>query len=170
MHVRDIVEQLRNPYPARQNRHVGDEADITHKQIALAPGIASEDPQFSLVRREAEDGVQRGGFPGAIGADEPQNAAFLYAQIDAVERDRRAEGLAQTAGFYACHGFSAPPRDPTWDSSTLQHSKQAGRSRRPRVLLPSGQAAESLRRSWATLPSEIFGVRPVATSCGRRHL
>ena len=114
MHAGDIVERLRNPHPARQHGDIGNEADIAHELIALGPGIASEHSQLSLVWGEAENRVERGGLAGAVGTDESEDAAFFDPQIDAVQRDGCAEGLAQAAGFYACHGFSVPPRGLTW--------------------------------------------------------
>ena len=128
MHAGDVVERLRNPYPARQHGDIGNEADIAHELIALGPGIASEHLQLSLIRGEAENRVERGGLAGAVGTDESEDAALFDAQIDAVQRDGCAEGLAEAACFYACHGFSAPPRgDLTWWSSTLRHPTAAGR-------------------------------------------
>ena len=47
MHAGDIIDSLRNPQPARKYRDIGNEADIAHELIALAPGIASEHFQFS---------------------------------------------------------------------------------------------------------------------------
>ena len=44
MHAGDVVERLRNPYPARQHGDIGNEADIAHELIALGPGVASEHP------------------------------------------------------------------------------------------------------------------------------
>ena len=108
MHAGDVVERLRDPHPARQHGDVGDEADVAHELIALGPGIASEHLQLALIGGEAENRVERGGLAGAVGTDEAEDAALFDAQIDAVQRDGRAEGLAQAACFDACHGFSAP--------------------------------------------------------------
>src|SRR5450631_2207372 len=80
MHAGDVFESLRNPDPPWQHRDIGDEADIAHELIALGPGIASEDLQFSLIWGEAEDRV---------------------------ERDGCAEGLAQAAGFDYGHDFGS---------------------------------------------------------------
>ena len=110
MHAGDVVERLRDPHPARQHGDVGNEADIAHQLIALGPRVASEHLQFALVGGEAEDRVERGGLACAVGTDQAEDAALFDAQIDAVQRDGRAEGLAQAACFYACHGFSAPFR------------------------------------------------------------
>ena len=126
MHAGDVVERLRNPHPARQHGDIGDEADIAHELIALGPGVASEHLQFSLIWSEAENRVERGGLAGAVGTDESEDAALFDAQIDAVQRDGCAEGLAQAACFYACHGFSAPPRGhSTRRSSTVRHPATA---------------------------------------------
>ena len=104
MHAGDVVERLRNPHPARQHGDIGDEADIAHELIALGPGIAAQHLQFSLIGSEAEDRVERGALAGAVGADEAEDAALFDPQIDAVQRDGFAEGLAQAACFDACHG------------------------------------------------------------------
>jgi hypothetical protein len=77
--------------------------------IALCPGVASEDSQFSLIRGETENRVERGGLTRAIRANEPENTAFFDTQIDAIQRDRGAESLAEAASFYACHSFSVSP-------------------------------------------------------------
>ena len=108
MHAGDVVERLRDPHPARQHGDVGDEADVAHEPVALRPGVAPEHLQLALVGGEAEDRVERGGLARAVGTDEPEDAALFDAQVDAVERDGRAEGLAQAARFDAGHGFSAP--------------------------------------------------------------
>ena len=85
MHPGDIIEQLRDPDPARQNRDIGDERDFAHQFIALRPRVAPEHLQFSLVREEPEDGVERGGFAGAIRADESEDATFLDPEINSVQ-------------------------------------------------------------------------------------
>ncbi len=108
MHAGDVVESLRNPHPARQHGDIGNEADIAHELIALGPRVASEHLQLSLIRGEAENRIERGGLACAVGTDESEDAALFNTQIDAVQRDRCAERLAETACFYACHGFSAP--------------------------------------------------------------
>src|ERR1700675_1735839 len=97
MHAGNVVERLRNPHPARQHGDVGNEAGIAHELIALAPGIASKHLQFSLIRDEAENRVERGGLTCAVGTDESEDAALCDAQIDPLQRDCRAEGLAQAA-------------------------------------------------------------------------
>ncbi len=99
MHARDVIERLRNPHPARQHGDIGDEADIAHELIALGPGVASEHLQLALIRGEAENRVERGGLACAVGADESEDVALFDSQIDAVQRDGRAESLAQAACF-----------------------------------------------------------------------
>src|SRR5713101_8553417 len=164
MHAGDVVERLRNSYPARQHGDIGNEADIAHELIALGPGVAAENLQFPPIRGEAENRVERGGLACAVRTDESEDAALFDAQIDAVERDGCAEGLAETACFYACHGFSAPPLR----FSTVRHPATTGGLRpHPAVLPPSVRAAEWLHRPWAILPQETSGVRPAAADCAR---
>ncbi len=160
MHPGDIVEHLRNPHPARQHGDIGNEADIAHELIALGPGISPEHLQFSLIRGEAENRVERGRLAGAVGADESEDAALFDPQIDAVQRDGWAEGLPKTACFYAGHGFNAPPLD----------SSRATGALRQLSLVPSvsGLVAEWSRRPWAIVRPETSGVRLSATNCVRR--
>src|SRR3984893_956357 len=106
MHAGDIIERLGTPDPARQHGHIGNETDIAHEPFTLGPGVASEDFQFPLVGNEAEDRVQRGGFTGAVGTDESEDAACFDAEIYAVQRSLGAEGLTQSVCFYACHGLA----------------------------------------------------------------
>ena len=42
MHAGDVIEQLRDPYPARQDRDIGNERDIAHELFACAPGITAK--------------------------------------------------------------------------------------------------------------------------------
>ena len=104
MHAGDVLQRLRNFYPARQHGDIGNEADITHELVAFTPGVAAEHLQLSLVRGETQDGVERRRLAGAIGTDESKDAALFHTQIEAVQRDGCAEGLAEAASFYACHG------------------------------------------------------------------
>src|SRR5579864_275666 len=123
MHAGHVVERLRNPHPARQHGDIGNEADIAHELIALGPGVASEHLQFSLIWSEAENRVECGRLACSVGTDDSEDAALFNTQIDAVQRDGCAEGLAKAAGFYVRHGFSAPPwGDSTRRVSTVRHS------------------------------------------------
>src|ERR1700691_4928541 len=162
MHAGDLVECLRDPDPARQHGTGRHEADIAPELIALVPGVASEHFQFSLIRREAENCIERRGLAGAVRTDESQDAALFNAQIDAVESDRCSERLTETASFYACHGFSAPPlTDPASRASMAQPSRTAPSHS---VALPlSGQVAGWWPGSSATLRPGISVARPAAT-------
>ena len=106
MHTSDVFEQLRNPDPARQYRDVGNERDIAHELFARAPRIASENLQFSFVRGEAKNRVQRGGLACAVGADQSEDAAFLDAKIDTVQRNGCAKHFTEPACFNTCHGLA----------------------------------------------------------------
>src|SRR6202012_2771743 len=128
-----IIERLRYPHPARQYGDVGNKGDIAHELIALGPGVASEYAQRSLIWGEAEDGVQRGGLACAVGADEPEDATLLDMQVDAIECNGCAKGLAQAVCFYASHGFSVPP----WRVSRTS----GGSARPPAVRSTTGRAA-----------------------------
>ena len=70
MHAGDVVEQLRNPDPARQHRDIGDERNIAHEVFARVPRIATKDRQFPLICGEAENCVERGRLAGAVGTDQ----------------------------------------------------------------------------------------------------
>src|ERR1700684_4282675 len=87
MHAGDVLQYLRNPHPARQHSDIGNEADIAHQLIALAPGVAPKHPQFSLIWREAENRIERGSFACAVRTNESENAALFDPQIDAIQRD-----------------------------------------------------------------------------------
>src|SRR6185437_11343125 len=110
MHACDVVERLRDPDPAGQDGDVGDEADVAHEGVAVVPGIAAEDAELAFEGREAEYGVESGAFAGAVGADEADDATFVDAEVDAVEGNRFAVVLAQTARFNAGHGQWLPLR------------------------------------------------------------
>ena len=109
MYAGEIVECLRNPHPARQDGDIGDKADVAHQALALRPWIAPQHSQLALIRREAEDRIERGGLPCPVGTDKSENAPLLDPQVDAVKGYRCAERFAEAACFYACHGFSVPP-------------------------------------------------------------
>src|SRR5204863_8699013 len=138
--------------PARQHGDISDERDIAHEVIALRPGVAPEDFQFALIGGEAKDRVERGGLAGAVGTDESEDSAFFDAEIDAVERDRGAECLAEAACFYGCHGFSSLPR---------------GSSLASAVPSVSSRAAESSQRPSATLRQETAAVGPASPGRAR---
>src|SRR2546429_4633120 len=144
MHAGDIIERLRDSYPARQHSNIGNEAGISHELVALAPWVASEHPQFSLIWDEPENCVECGGLACAVGTDESEDAALFHTQIDAIQRDRRAENLAEAASFYACHGFSASPScgGPARWISRVRHPQTTGWLLRSGVLPLSGRAAE----------------------------
>src|ERR1700728_57197 len=111
MHAGHIFEGLRNPHPAWQYGDIGDEADIAHELIALGPWIATEHPQFTLVRSETENRVERGALACAVRTDESKDTALFHSQIDTVQRNGCAEGLAQAACFDHCHNFGSSSSD-----------------------------------------------------------
>src|SRR5580692_11558239 len=79
MHSGNVVQRLRNPYPARQHGDIGDEADIARELIALPPWVASKHFQFSLIRREPENRIECGALACAVGADKSEDAALFDA-------------------------------------------------------------------------------------------
>src|SRR6266404_750733 len=136
-----------------------DERHIAHEMIAAGPRVAPKHLQFSLIRSEAENRVERGGLACAVGADEPEDAALFDSQIDAVYRDGCTVALAEAWCFYACHGFSAP----RFQHSISMHASTMGRfGQLPAALSVLGRAVESSRESWAILLQEISGVRLAA--------
>src|SRR6185503_6918348 len=92
-----------------------DEADVAGEPIAFRPRISPEHAQVSLVGRETDNRVQRGGLAGAVGTDQPDDAALLDLQIDAVEGDGRAVRLVEAASLDVRHGVSAPRERPAGD-------------------------------------------------------
>ena len=134
MHSGNIVERLRNFYPARQDGDIGQKADIAHQLVAISPRVAAQHLQLSLIRGKAEDRVERGGLAGAVGTDKSQDVALFHTQINAVQCDRCAEDLADAACFDTCHGSRASPLL-FWNSI---ESPQI----HPAVLPPSARAAE----------------------------
>ena len=131
-----IVQRLAHPHPAGKHGDIGDEADLRHQPIALGPGIVPQHPQFALEFDQPEHGRKRRALARAIGTDQAQDAAFLDAQIDAVQGHGLAVGLAKIAGFDAGHGFSPPCG--------------SGRGRRRPAHPQSGPAAGWWRRRRAT--------------------
>src|SRR5262249_57033020 len=120
-----------------------DEAHVPHQSIALLPGILAEHSQFSLVRNQADNGVEEGGFARAVGSDHSEDAALLDAQIDAVQHGGVAERLAKPFGFDGCHRFSAPSQKAARPSSP--RCSRAALSARGRAALSSpGFAASPL--------------------------
>src|SRR3954447_5794959 len=100
MHSRDVIERLRDPHPAWQNRDVGNKTDIAHQLVALGPRVAPEHSQFPFVRSETKDSVKRRTFAGAVRSDQAEDAALADAEVYPVERDRCSKGFAESACFY----------------------------------------------------------------------
>src|ERR1035441_2507359 len=107
MHTSDVVECLRNPHPARQHGDIRNEADIAHQLFTLGPRIASEYLQFPLILRETENRVKRGGLASAVEPDQSEDTSLIDAQIDAIQRDRLAIGLAESVCFQDSHSFGS---------------------------------------------------------------
>src|SRR5258708_5609795 len=105
MHAGRVVECLRNQHPARKNGDIGNETNVAEKLIALGPGVAAENLELSLIFSEAENRIECGALSRTIGADQSKDPSLFDAQIDAVECDGFAEGLAQAACFDDGHGF-----------------------------------------------------------------
>src|SRR5215468_11994347 len=162
MHPGYVVERLRDFDPARQHRDIGNEADIAHQVVSCRPWIAAQHPQFSLIGREAQNGVERGGLARAVRTNESQNPALFNSQVHAIQRDGCAKSFAKTAGFNACHGSMAPPLD---HSISMCRPKTGGAA-----LSASGPTAEWLREPWAILRQEISGARLAAADRARRFL
>src|SRR3954468_20269372 len=193
MHAGNVVERLRDANPAWEHGNIGDEADVTHQLVAFGPRVASQYTQFSLVGREAKNCVESSGFARAIRANDAENAAVFYLQIDAVKRDGFSKRFTETASFYAGHSFSAPlQRVSTQKFSTRKFLSQRvlnrqalgrkdsdrgigtpwnpmmelSRSGRPARC---GRAAEWLRGCGASLRQEISGAHLAAIDRAHRH-
>src|SRR2546423_1707525 len=99
-----IVQQIGDAHPAWQDSNVGDEGDVAHELLTGGPGVLAEHFQFSFEGRETKDRVERGGFAGAVRTYEPEDATFLDAQINSVQRRRSVENFAESTCFNATHG------------------------------------------------------------------
>ena len=110
MHAGDVVEQLSHADPARKHGDVGDERDLAHEPVAFAARILAEDPNRALARDEAEQGVECGALARSIGTYDAQDMSFFDCEIDAVQSDHGAIGLAKSTHLDAGHGISAPHR------------------------------------------------------------
>src|SRR6185369_13160953 len=81
----------------------------------------------------AEHRVECRALARAVGPDNAQDPPFLDAQIDSVEGDGVAIGLAQAACFEGGHGFSALP---------MWRSPAAPRTRTQQVLRVQAEALD----------------------------
>src|SRR5712664_4173315 len=113
MHTGHVVEQLRNANPAWQYSNIGDEGDLAHELFARAPRIASENLQFSFVRSEAKNRIERGSFAGAVRTDQSEDPAFFDTKIDIVQRDGCTKNFAEAACFYTGHSVNRFPFQPS---------------------------------------------------------
>jgi hypothetical protein len=86
MHAGHELDGLLHLDPARQHRHVGDEADIVHQLVALGARILAQHLELALERHQAQDGLERGGLAGAVGADQADDAAGADLEVGAVQR------------------------------------------------------------------------------------
>src|SRR6516162_6584422 len=98
-----VIDRIRNPNPARQYSYVSDEGNIRHQALAFAPWIAAEHPKLSLIGDQSKNRVQGSGLASPIGPNQAEDAPLIHPQIDAVERDRRAEHLAEIPCFDTRH-------------------------------------------------------------------
>ena len=87
------VEQLGHFYPARQHRHVRDEANVAHQLLALPERIETQHRQLPIAVRQAEQRLEQGCLAGAVGAEEAHDLAFFYVEADVVNGVHFAETL-----------------------------------------------------------------------------
>ena len=102
-----------------------------------------ENPQLAFVGNKAEDGIERGCFARAVGADEADDAAVFYAKVDSGERNGCAEGLTETASFDAWHRFGDPP----YVLRRLASGSAAGRAPAVRRPLEESSSSSAVRPS-----------------------
>src|SRR5690606_29493518 len=100
----------RHPDPARQDGDVGDEADLVHQLVARHARVLAQYRKLALERGQAEDGLQRRGLAGTVGADQADDAARLDGEADFVQRRLAAVLLAEVAGDDGAHSTPALPR------------------------------------------------------------
>jgi len=106
-------------------------------------------------------------FAGAVGADDSQDAALFDVQVDAVERDGRAEGFAQAAGFDDGHGLGSSF---SLLGEALKHSWiQTRRFRAIQKLFRFEAEALNVGRDPCHSSARTFGVRFGVEDPGRRN-
>ena len=74
--------------------------------LDVTPGVAAQEGDGAGVGAdEAEEDADGGGLPRAVRAEEAVHLAGLHLEVEAVEGDDRAEGLAQAGhGDGSAHG------------------------------------------------------------------
>src|SRR5215471_4370587 len=106
VHTGHVIEQLRHANPARQHCDISNERDIAHKFLPRFPRIKTEHSQFSFVRREPKNRVERGRLAGAVRSDHSEDPTFFDMKIDTVQCYSRAKRLTKTPCFYRGHGIN----------------------------------------------------------------
>src|SRR5437588_595597 len=163
VHAVDEIERLPDPQPARQHRHVGDEAHLAHQLIALRARIEPEHGELPAEGGEPENRLERRGLPGAVRTDEPDDAAGLDREAHPVQGARGAVTLGESTRLnYCAHRppLRTPPRSRhplPWPTARWPAVGQ--RRRRAAIPPATGRAAESWRRSAATRPRGSAGAR-----------
>ena len=104
VHAGDEVDGVRNLDPARQHRHVGDEADLLHELVALGARVETQHLEVAVETGEPEDGLDDRGLAGAVRADQTDDSAGFHLEIHATDSLHAAVVLGEPAGFnYCCH-------------------------------------------------------------------
>nr|GEU28297.1 hypothetical protein [Tanacetum cinerariifolium] len=135
------IDGLAYREPLGQDRHVGNKAHVVHQQFALGARIAAQHRQVALERRQAQDGFQGGGLARTVGTDQPDDAAGVDGEADAVERGPGAVVLDQAGG--GNHVVGSGSHDSAPGAAGAAVSRAAGS--RPRRRMRSSMAGHSSR-------------------------
>lgn len=85
----------------RPQRHITrNVSDLTMQRNGLGPGITAQQPHATAVGlHQAQQDADRGGLPGAVGAEESVDLPLSHSEIEAVQRLHRAESLGEAPDF-----------------------------------------------------------------------
>ena len=135
MHAGDEIQRLAHLQPARQHRHVGDEAHIAHQLVTLRARIEPHDAQIALKEVSPRMALRAVVLPAPFGPMRPTMRPGWTVKLTPSSARCAPNALRQAPRFnYCCH---------------LLHPVLRG----PGGTLPPAAAAPSRSRSLAESPS-----------------
>src|SRR5665213_760910 len=96
------------PQPPWQDRHVRDEANITHQRVAFRVGVVAQHSELAPVARESENGLQSRRFASAVRTDQSYDFARFDRKARRVKCAHAAVGFTERVrldDFTHCSGF-----------------------------------------------------------------